>query len=70
MAEVRKTGKARQFIGVRRCAAGYVIFDRASQRTLVQMLVVNQADDLLNTRLRDAVVDAYFEYGKALNIYR
>ena len=39
MAEVRKTGKAKQFIGVRRCAAGYVIFDRVSERTLVQMLV-------------------------------
>lgn len=70
MGKVTGSNKAIQFISVQRCTGGYILYDRASHSVLARIAVIDSVNDLVNSRLRDTIINAYYEYGKALNIYR
>lgn len=61
--------RALQFIGVRRVAGGYYLYDNNSGQLLASLSIIEGANDMLNSRLRDIVISAYYEYGRILGIY-
>lgn len=61
--------QAMQFIGVQRVQGGYTLYDNLSGNMLATLMVVNSANDVINTRLRDGVISLYYEYGKKLGYY-
>lgn len=61
--------RALQFIGVRRVAGGYYLYDNNSGQLLASLSIIEGANDMLNSRLRDVVISTYYEYGKVLGIY-
>lgn len=58
---------AARVIKCRRVPGGYEIYTRYG--LLSQFRVLEQADDQLNTDLRDAIVTAFYQYGKELGIW-
>ncbi len=62
--------KASQFFYVVRQPYGYDIYEKISRTLLGKLMVVNSAPDNLNSMLRDSVLNAYYEYGKNLGVYR
>ena len=61
--------RALQFIGVRRVSGGYYLYDNGSGQLLASLSIIESANDMLNSRLRDVAISAYYEYGRILGIY-
>ncbi len=61
--------KAMQLFHVVRQNYGYDIIEKASGLVICKLIAINSAPDYLNTMLRDAVVNAYYTYGKNLGMY-
>ncbi len=62
--------KAAQYLHVTRTSYGYDIYDKVSKINIAKLMVLKEASDEVNSTLRDAVVKAYFEYFKDLNVYK
>lgn len=61
--------RAAKYIAVCRTTDGYVLIDRMQGTVLANLKVFNLADDQINSKLKDTILDAYYEYGKALECY-
>ena len=59
-----------EYIGVQRTKEGYNIVDKRTRICMAKLYISTLADDTDNTKLRDAVVNAYYQYGKALEMYK
>ena len=62
--------QAAEFITCQRVPGGYLLFDLSNGNNLATLVVDEGANDVLNTLLRDTVMQAYYEYGKHLGYYR
>lgn len=62
--------QAIQFVSAQRVQGGYTLYDNYTGSLLATITVVDGANDIVNTRLRDVVINAYYEYGKVMGIYR
>ena len=62
--------QAMQFLSAQRVQGGYTLYDNYTGRILATLTVVDGANDIINTRLRDEVISIYYEYGKVLGYYR
>lgn len=65
----KSTLRANKFIAVCCTSDGYTLIDRIQGTVLANLIVWNQADDQINTVLKDAVLNAYYEYGQSLKCY-
>lgn len=57
------------YLGAQRIPGGYRIIDHMSGNVIAEFWVAENANDVLNTRLRDTFIRAYYEYGKKLGAY-
>ncbi len=62
--------KANQYFNIIRQSNGYEIYDKMNRNIICKMWVADWASDDINTKLRDAVANAYYTYGKDLGFYR
>ena len=68
MSTARQGTGGAKFIRCRRVPNGYQFFNGMTGYWLASVWVYDAADDLTNTRLRDAIQDAISQYGKALGL--
>ncbi len=61
--------KEMRYLQVERTVEGYIIIDKIHKIPVMQIVVHANATDDCNSKLRDALIKDYYEYGKAIGMY-
>lgn len=61
--------KEMRYLQVLRTVEGYILIDKIHNIPVMQVVVHEDATDDCNSKLRDALIKDYYEYGKAIGMY-